>query len=301
MDDKTKIICGVVVTTLLTIMTITLIALSIKNVEPNNVAVVYDKLWRNFDSEPIGQGRHALSPTDKLFTFSNVYEPIDFTNDDTDMDCISRDGLIVTIDVVSQYRYDINGLVDMMFEYDKNLAKFLIDVSRGVFIDVCTKYEIESGFINARQNISRAMLSSFQERLVYIDAPSETQFAELREYVYDDSYKQAITNKQIAQQQIDLLLEQRPVEITEAQTVLNNAIQQSEIDLEKADTSSETILQQAESESEAISNRWIQYTDGFERTYKNLKMTPDDFVKTYIVSAPLDDDANNHFIYVNMQ
>ncbi len=295
---KKTLIIGVGVIGVL--LLIILLPLSISIVKPNEYGVVYDKVWRNFDKKILTQGRHVLQPTSKVITFPNTYVPIDFTSEDTDINCISKDGLVVNIDAVSQFKYIQEELIDTLYLYDKKLGQFMLDLARSVFNDVCTLYEVESGFIDNRQAISAAMLSLFQQGINDTQAPSSTQFAELRGYQYSPDYKNAITNKQNAQQQIDLLLSQRNVLITNAQTNLNNAEQQANIGLQQASTQVQTILTKAQSEAQAIENRWIQYGNGFYQTMSRLKMDPDQFVETYLSLAHIDDQLNSNLLYVTV-
>jgi regulator of protease activity HflC (stomatin/prohibitin superfamily) len=282
------------------LLLIILLPMSVKIVKPNQYGVVYDSLWRKFDKKILGQGRHVLEPTSTIIIFPSVYEPIDFTSDSTDIDCISRDGLIVKIDAVSQYRYIEKELINTLYLYGDTMDEFMKDLARSVFNNVCTNYEIESGFIDARQNISNSMLKSFQDAIVNIGVPSSTQFAELRGYQYSVEYKNAITEKQAAAQQIDLLLSQRNVAITNAQTNLSNYEQMAEINLQQAETTVLTIMTQAQAESNAILTRWMQYADGFTQTMNQLNMKADEFVEKYISIAHLDDPNNPNLVYVTM-
>lgn len=298
MDNKAQILaCGIL--TIGIILIIILIPLSISTVKPDEYGVVYDRLWRTFDKKILTQGRHVLKPTSRVITFPNTYETIDFTTDATDINCISKDGLVVTIDAVSNYKYIQDQLIQTLYTYDKSMGQFMTDLARSTFNDVCTLYEVESGFIDARQNISNSMLSLFQDGIVESSVPSKTIFAELRGYQYSNEYKNAITRKQNAQQEIDLLLSQRNVLTTNAQTNLNNANQQAQIGLQQASTQVQTILTMAESEAQAIENRWIQYANGFSQTMIKLQIDPDTFVETYLSLAHIDDQDNPNLIYVN--
>lgn len=299
-DLKNKLIAVFII--LILLMSIILISLSIKVVETNEYGVVYDSVWKTFDKRILIQGRYALQPTSTVIKFKSVYLPIDFTSQDTDLDCISNDGLVITIDAVSQYKYLQDKLIATLYLYDKKgLDSVMIDLARSTFINVCTLYQIESGFINARQVISNNMLVSFQNAISYVGVPSDTQFAELRGYQYSNDYKDAITEKQNAQQQIDLLLSQRNVIVTNAQTNLSNYEQYAEIALQQADTTVQTIMTQASSQAEAIYTRWVEYADGFHQTMLMSGLDPDTFVETYLSIAFMDDPVNPNTMYVSVQ
>lgn len=299
MDQKTvfKIIFGVLVL----IVSVTLISLSIKVVKPDQYGVIYDSVWRTFDKDILNQGRYAAQPTSKLFTFRNTYIPIDFTTPETDLQCISNDGLVITIDVVSQYNYLSNRLIETLYTYDTSgLDSVMKDLARSTFINVCTLYEVESGFINQRETVSNNMLSAFVTAIDYVGVPSSSQFAELRGYQYSEEYKDAITDKQNAQQQIDLLLSQRNVLVTNAATNLSNYQIMAEIATTQAQTTVDTILAQADSQADAIYTRWVEYANGFHQTMLNSGLDPDTFVETYLTLAHIDDPLNTNKLYVTV-
>ena len=299
--QRAKAISLCVGISLLLIMSITLIALSIKVVQPDEYGVVYDTVWKTFDKRVYSQGRFALQPTSHVFRFPNVYVPIDYTTPETDLECISNDGLVITIDVVSQYKYLQDRLIETVYLYDrKGLDNVMKDLARSTFINVCTLYQIESGFIKSREVISSNMLTAYKEAIDYVGVPSDTQFAELRGYQYSNDYKNAITEKQNAQQQIDLLLSQRNVLVTNAQTNLSNYMQMADIATTQAETKVNTILAQAESQADAIYTRWVEYANGFHQTMLNSGLDPDAFVETYLVLAYIDDPLNPNKLYVSV-
>ena len=211
---------------------------------------------------------------------------------------MSQDGMIVIIDVVSQYKVIRGGLVDLLMLYDDKLDSFVKTVAASTFINVCSFYQVETGFLQNRQNISMEMLSSFKQKLLQIGIEVETQFAELRNYKYNATYAEAVTDKQVAQQQIELLLSQRPVLITNSQTVLVNAEEQALIDLQKANTMAQSAIQSSQSIAQSKYNQWEQYAYGFAATLSKLNMNASTFVQTYLTVVPMTDDTNINKLFV---
>ncbi|AYV76179.1 MAG: hypothetical protein Terrestrivirus5_1 [Terrestrivirus sp.] len=280
-------------------MSITLIALSVKVVEPTEYGVEWDTVWKQFGNT-YDQGRYLVGPTNTIITFSNTYQSIDYTltGSGIELNCMSQDGMTVIIDVVSQYKVIRGGLVDLLMLYDDKLDSFVKTVAASTFINVCSFYQVETGFLQNRQNISMEMLSSFKQKLLEIGIQVETQFAELRNYRYNATYAEAVTDKQVAQQQIELLLSQRPVLVTNAQTVLVSATEQALIDLQRADTMASSAIQSSSSIAQSKYNQWEQYALGFAATLSKLNMTASTFVQTYLTVVPLTDDTNTNQIYV---
>lgn len=291
-------ICGIF-SLLVLVMSITLIAISVKVVEPTEYGVEWDTVWKRFGNT-YDQGRYLVGPTNDIIAFNNMFQPIDYTltGSGIELNCMSQDGMIVIIDVVSQYKVIRGGLVDLLMLYDDKLDSFVKTVAASTFINVCSFYQVETGFLQNRQNISMEMLSSFKQKLLQIGIEVETQFAELRNYKYNATYAEAVTDKQVAQQQIELLLSQRPVLITNSQTVLVNAEEQALIDLQKANTMAQSAIQSSQSIAQSKYNQWEQYAYGFAATLSKLNMNASTFVQTYLTVVPMTDDTNINKLFV---
>lgn len=278
-----------------------LIGLSVKVVEPEEYALNYRKIQNYFDGNVYEQGRWVLQPDSKLFRFSKVYTEIDFTDEGNDVICISADGMNITIDVVSQYKYTKDGLIDMVYKYDNYSDDFAITLARSSFLNTCGSYQIESGFMQNREQVGNDMLHHYQVGLNWTGFPATSEFAELRDIVYPSEYAAAIIEKQEAQQQCLLLESQRPTLITEAQTVLANTEQQALIDLEKASTEARAIIDAASSTADTILTQWMEFTTGLNATYSRISnMTPDEFVETYMTTLPLSDPNNNKPLVIKL-
>jgi hypothetical protein len=288
--------------TLIFIMIIVLVALSIQVVEPTEYAVTYDTLWRRLGNDTYDQGRYAIGPTSIFKRFNNTYQPIDYTaaGSGIELTCMSNDGMWVVIDVISQYKVSREGLADILMLYDDSLDVFIKSAAGSTFIGVCSFYEIESGFLQNRQNISSMMLTEFQNKIAQIGVPVDTQFAELRNYRFNQTMSEAIIDKQVAQQQIDLLLSQRPPILTNAQTQYLNSLEQQQIDLQKAEVNANAIVTSAQSTADGKYNQWVQYTNGFASTLSKLNMNADTFVETYLKTYLLGDDANTNPLFVRL-
>jgi regulator of protease activity HflC (stomatin/prohibitin superfamily) len=294
MNQYTRI--GLVVLATGIFLAIILILCSLRVVKPEEYAIEYNKIWRNINYDQIfTQGRFVMKPATRLIRYPRVYQPIDFTQKETELNCISKDGMVVRIDVVSQYRYLPDGLINMLFKFDYLSHSMLMNMARSAFINTCSYYEVESGFIKERQNISNHMLFEYQKKMFDSNISTLTEFGELRNYHYPQEYLDAITDKQIAQQQIDFLLNQRHITIKNAETDWINANKQREIDLQKSYTEALAIIQSANSTAQSITTYWQQYTNAFKLTLDKLKIDPDTFVEKYLSQLPLDN--NNNTIY----
>jgi regulator of protease activity HflC (stomatin/prohibitin superfamily) len=282
-----KIVISIAVTAIF--LFVFFILISLRVIEPEEYAIEGNTIRKTLNKDEIFiQGRYVMRPATKLYRYSRVYYPIDFTGYETDLTCISSDGMYVTIDVVSQYRYLPDGLVDIFLLYGPLINDIMITMAKSAFINTCSYYEVESGFIQDRLNISNRMLKEYQYKMAYANISTLSEFGELRNYVYPDSYREAITDKQVAQQQIDLLLNQRPILIKNAQTQMLNASRQAEIDLQRASIQVDAIKQAALSESDAITKYWESLTDAFVLTLEKLNIDPDTFIETYVTTLPLD-------------
>ena len=70
-------ICGIF-SLLVLVMSITLIAISVKVVEPTEYGVEWDTVWKRFGNT-YDQGRYLVGPTNDIIAFNNMFQPIDYT------------------------------------------------------------------------------------------------------------------------------------------------------------------------------------------------------------------------------
>lgn len=270
---------------------------AIRTVNPEDYAISYNTLWRKVGNRVLIQGRYLLRFFSKLYTYPRTYQPIDFTQKGSEITCMSNDGMVVTIDIISQYKFLPEGLIDIFYKY-RNADEFIKVIAKSAFISTCSYYEVETGFIQNRINISNQILIEFREKLAHVNLAVDSQFAELRDFNYPPDYLIAITDKQIAYQQLELLLSKRPVLVKNAETEYLNSLQQSNINIIKASREAASIIKSAESSSQAILNLWTQYADSFNYTMGKLNMEADEFVEKYLASIILDDPDNMNKIYL---
>jgi len=210
----TLFICAVIVS-------IALIATSLKKLTSIEYGVEYDRWAKTLDDAAKTGGLHAGPPGYYFIKFPSTQ----ITSDLSDT-CVSRDGLRVKYDVTFQYQMPEEYIVDAIESYRdfKTWSQVVEAVSESAVQHTCSEFNV-TDFQSKRTVIQDAMHLSLKIKLegsenaitddgVYALANS----LQLNNVDIPQEYKDAIVSKQRAEEDIALAKNQRRQETTRAQT-----------------------------------------------------------------------------------
>ena len=93
---------------------VTLLPTSIKKVEFDEYAIRYNDLTNEADKGEYGEGRYVFTPQTTLFRYSSLIQKLSL-----DIDCLTRDGIVMQIEVDIQYAIPQPSVFEIWHEFGK--------------------------------------------------------------------------------------------------------------------------------------------------------------------------------------
>lgn len=194
-------------------------------------------------------GLHVGPPGYEFIKFPSTYITVDLP----DATCVSQDGLRVGFSVTFQYQIPAEWLLPAVIKYRdfEKWAQVVEAAGNSAVHHTCSEFQI-SNFQNKRGEIQSKMEENMRLKLegtkedgsdgVYARAIS----LQLRNVDLPDEYREAVSDKQAAAEDIILAQNQRTQETTKAQTSLLAAQEEARIINNTAVNDAEILLTEAE-------------------------------------------------------
>lgn len=261
---------------LITTMIVLLILTVNKKVEQDEFAVFINSFTTDV-SDVYTQGTYTLAVGDEITTFKRTYQHLDFD----DLPCMSYDQLELAVTISLQYKYTQDHVVPTIlkkFDNEDNFKGFFVDKIVSNIITVCGNYSAED-YYSKRGTIEVEMYDTVVADINASDVGLEIIFLQLKNIDFPKKFAEAITKKQLAQQEAVTQLNNRTSQMIVANTALIAAQQQAQIIVINANNTANINIKQALNEELIIMNQWAQRTLGFNVTITNLNLSPRQFVK----------------------
>ena len=203
-----------------------LIAVSLKKIKSTEYGLEYDIYTKQLDDAAKVGGLHAGPPGFEFIKFPSTYITVDLP----DGSCLSQDGLRVQFSVTFQYQMPKEWIVPAVLKYRdyENWQKVVAAAGNSAVQHTCSEFNI-SNFQNKRGIIQNRMEENLRLKLeggeesgddgVYALAIS----LQLRNVDLPEEYRNAVEEKQSAEEDIALAKNQRTQETTKAMTALLTA------------------------------------------------------------------------------
>jgi len=246
------------------------------------------------DEEAVSGGLFTGPPGFRFVKFPSTFVTVDLN----DRFCVSRDGLIVKLDVTFQYQM----IAENMFPAVERYRDF---VQWGEIVEVaglsavhhsCSAFQI-SNFQNKRGEIQAKMEDNLRIKLegnetkgiegVYAQAIS----LQLRNIQLPQEYSDAVRDKQSAEEDIALAKNQRQQETTKASTALLRANEEARKILDTANNDVEILLTEARLAAEETTFAFEQEAVTIVDVKESLKLSTNG-VLAYLANGLLA-DVNN--------
>ena len=127
------------------LLTVILIPMSIRKVEFDEFAIKYDGLTREEDSEEYGEGRYIFTPRTELFIYDALIQKLSL-----DLDCLTRDGILMHIEVDIQYSIPQTSVYEIWDEFGKenNIDTYMALVSSDSVSDSIGSFKASAFYRN---------------------------------------------------------------------------------------------------------------------------------------------------------
>lgn len=254
---SSPICCCICISTLLFVI---LLALSIKNVEQDQLAIQYNTVSKEIENDIATEGRQTTDPAVKFFIYPRNVQTLRLDP----VLCYSSDALFVEMVVIIQFQIEQDKLIDtfrIRGQYDGYL-EYLESISREISKDVCSQYTGQN-FFNRRQEISQDITTSLNNNYVSQNVGSLLISSQLASVVLPPEFQ---NTNELLQQEIQRgteLLSIRTEAIINAQANLNAATATAQVRLTIAQGDADAILRVNEQELLQIAARWNNREQAF--------------------------------------
>ncbi|RUS71009.1 hypothetical protein EGW08_021231 [Elysia chlorotica] len=291
-----KRVCAVIVIVVaLLILTISLVASSLKKLSSKEVGLQYDTIQRDLDGKVYTEGLHLGPVGYEFIKFPNIYTTMTFSK----LQCLNSDGVQIKLDVSYQYRVEMTNLKKIIMDF-KDFDGFQ-DVLHHV--GVASLHEACSHFDTVQFQANRG---DFQDKLEdiltkrYKEVNCDVEDLQVNNIQRPSDYESAIRSKERAKAEINVALEQRPKIVKEANTTLREAISEAQIIVDKARSDARILATQAEAEAEAILEQYKKEAEAYSSILDDsgLDFTPEGFI-SYLGVRVIADAKNP--VYIGLQ
>lgn len=245
--------CGIFL--VLAITASVLIGVSLKRVSTTEYGISYTKYSKQLADAAKSGGLFSGPPGFQFIKFPSLY----ITAELPTSTCVAKDGLRVKYDVTFQYQMPEKWLLPAILKYKdfEGWAKVVEFAGNSAVQHACSLFNI-SNFQNKRGVIQARMEELLDLKLAGVDGTgSDGVFAsavslQLKNVDLPDEYTNAVSEKQQAEEGIDLARNQRLQETTKASTELLSAREEAKKINNTAVTEAELLLTEATLKAEEI-------------------------------------------------
>lgn len=249
---------------------IILIATSLKTLQSDEMALMYNTISRTLYNDVKQEGLHSGPPGFKFIIFPSVFRTITFD----DLDCLNKDGVVVELNIAFQYRVNEETLYYTVLQFkDHDTFRKAVEYSAEAAVhETCSLYNTTE-FQAIREEFQQMVRQNVRERLALINCTvSDLQVSNIAR---PSEYEDAVKSKEAARENIQVAETERPRQITQANTVLREAETQAVIDINRATTDARISKNAALAQAEAILAQYQQETQAFANIVVQQNLTTD--------------------------
>jgi len=247
---------GIIITLLLLVVTaIVLLSLSFKKLKSTEVGLEYNRVNKVLDDAAKNGGLHLGPPGFRFIKFPSTFISAELPSGT----CVSQDGLRVDFRVSFQYQMPAEWLPFAVIRYRdfRKWDEIVRAAGESAVQHSCALFEI-SDFQNKRGIIQDTMLDNLRLKLegppgsingeggVYVRAVT----VQLNNLEVPNAYKNAISNRQSAEEDISLAINQRRQALIQANSTLLAAEEDAKRIKDTATNEAEVLLKEAELKAE---------------------------------------------------
>ncbi|XP_022079259.1 uncharacterized protein LOC110973086 [Acanthaster planci] len=230
---------------------IVLIVVSLKTLQSDEMAVMYNTISRELYEDVKQEGLHNGPPGFQFITFPSVYRTIQYP----DLRCLNKDGVIISLNIAFQYQIQSRDLrqIVLQFRDHENFEKVLKSTGESAIHEACSDYNTTE-FQALRQNFQNSVREALSARYQYLSTNIDD--LQVNNIARPAEYEQAVRSKEAARENIQVAESERPRLLTQAETTLKEAERSAIITLNRANSEARIARTRAEAEAKAIYNQY---------------------------------------------
>jgi len=272
-----------------------------KRVGQNEYAVVRNKYTTGLYG-PMDQGVYNnLTIGDGLYKYTSTMQFLDFdsspTSESNYVNCITNDGLIISLEVIIQYQYKRDQIISVMwylFNDETTYTDFLTKTIYGIIYEDCAFFNANDYY--SKRNIIEDKLYETVVTLFNNNTAGITVFnVQLKNIIFPKAFVDIISTKQHLVQEIQTQYNNRTSLLINANTTYIQAVQQSEIIIINANNEANLIEKNANITADNINYKFEKMTEYLSNTKNNFNFKPNELID-YIYSTY----AKTGSVYANL-
>jgi len=272
MGRGVKIFLITLIVVSLLVLMITLLAVSIQVIANDELGIKYHKITKKITSERVyEEGRYTLTPGETFFKFKRRYVTID----DTDVLCLTQDGLEAQLDISFQYRLNQSELISFYKLYGSGYEDIIALLARTATRDACGNWTSE-GFYYARERVQQDMASRMQTAFDTIHV--EAGFLQLSNVALPTEFQTVVRSTQEAKQDSEQASNERNEELTKAQTEVLQAEKTATILAVNAQADAYGIDAKASADAEAITAELTAQKETYSSVMVSLGLSAEELI-----------------------
>lgn len=252
LDTCIKLICCGTWTAIIVILAIILIACSVETIDSTEMGIAYNAPQAILSAEVKEEGLHGKPPFGYYILWPRTHQTLLQT-----VTGMSKDGVIVQVEVAFQYKIMETQLLKLTMDYVEieNYQKILRLKSRSGIRNACMKYTAQE-FQTKRSAVQQAMTDAVNKRLT--DGGMEATMYDLQLTKVDrpPTYELAVDAKENAKNTIDLVQNQKTQKITAAETSKMRIVVEANKTLDAAKTAALVATKNSQTEAAIVYGKY---------------------------------------------
>lgn len=233
-----------------------------KKVDQNQYSIFINKYTMDV-SGPYDQGTYTIKPGDDMKFYTSTVQYYD-----NDINCMSKDGLQIALDISYQYLYQRNSLIPIMlyqFSDEINYLSSFNAIIESAIYKSCAFFDSEE-YYTQRQKIEANMSTIVTNAIGNSSIGIDMNIFQIKNIQFPYSFNEAITQKQILIQQVQTQLNKRISQLISTNTTLIQAQQTAKQIKIQADNNVNIIIAQANATANIVNTQWLKRAE----TYKTI-------------------------------
>jgi len=252
LDTGIQIMCCGLWTLIIVILAIILIACSVETIDSTEMGIAYNAPQAILSPDVKEEGLHAKPPFGYYILWPRTHQTLQQT-----VSGMSKDGVVVSVEVAFQYKIIENELMRLTMDYKDvlNYQKILKLKSRSGIRNACMKYMAQE-FQTKRAALQQAMTDDVNTRLTEGGMQATMYDLQLTKVDRPPTYELAVDAKENAKNQIDLVINKKQQQITSATTAKMRVIVEANKTIDAANTAALVLSKNAQIEAAIVYGKY---------------------------------------------
>ncbi|KAL5006061.1 hypothetical protein ScPMuIL_017219 [Solemya velum] len=254
-----------------------LVASSLKKLATDEVGIAYDTIQKDLGTTVEKEGLHTGPPGFEFIKFPSVFRTLDFNK----LMCLNKDGVTITLDVTYQYKARPTKLRQIIMDFRdfEGYKKVLRYSGQSALHESCSYFNT-SQFQAERGLFQQKVKEKISQR--YDGLNCDIKGLQVSNIARPGDYETAIRSKERAREDIQVAENERPRQLTEAETGKRKAATTAQIIMQKATSDAEILKNRAIAEADAIKTQYVKEAEAYKNIVgsgpDSLNFSPEGFI-----------------------